>query len=255
MSALVHGLRILRCFTEDAPRLTLTEISRRTGLSKSYAHRLVGILVEEQMLVRLVTGEYALSVSLFELGTLAAGNAEKTAGPVMARLVRQTGETVQYGVPDRTDIIFVYRSDSPFTFETFTRTGGRTAAHCSAGGKVILAHRPDLLEAVLRGGLRPSTPNTITSPEELLRHLEEVRAKGYAIADEELELGVRAVAAPVRDHTGEVVACLSLSGPVTRVPTSRLHHELAPLVIEAAEEISRRLGANRAVDGPRPDRM
>jgi IclR family KDG regulon transcriptional repressor len=230
MSALIHGVHVLQCFSEQRQHLSVSEISRMLGLSK-------------RLLTRMRTGTYRLGVPLFELGSIAVlpFEPERVAGPIMSDLVRQTGETVHLGILDGYDLVYIHKITSPYALNTVTRTGKRIPAHTIAGGKAILAYHPELLAEMTSTGMERLTPHTVTDMQELQRQVEQIRRVGYAIADEEHEMGVRAVAAPVRTESGDVMATVSLAGPVTRMPSQRLH-SLAPLVISAARQISSAMG-------------
>src|SRR5574341_1176739 len=129
------------------------------------------------------------------------------------------------------------------------RLGLRLPAYCTAAGKVQLAHEShDRLVEMFREQARtPRTPNTLAELPRLLAHLREVAKQGYAVDDEELEIGMRCVAAPVRDYSRRVVAGVGLAGPVSRITMQRMENELVPLVVEAAANISRRLGYDVAL--------
>ena len=120
--------------------------------------------------------------------------------------------------------------------------GSRAPAHCTAVGKALLAFQPaEQAKQIIENGLRRFTANTITEPERLLEELASVRAKGFAVDDEESEMGLRCVAAPIRDHTGLVSAAISVSAPVQRMTKKNLQ-TMVPTVVAAADAISRRLG-------------
>ena len=120
--------------------------------------------------------------------------------------------------------------------------GARVPAHCCSEGKVLLAHADaEVVEQLIAGGLPPRTPKTIVRAQQLRSELAAVRSRGYGLDDEELELGLRAAAAPVRDHRGQVIAALSIAGPVQRVSKKTLHR-FAAEAMAAGRAVSSRLG-------------
>jgi DNA-binding IclR family transcriptional regulator len=238
-------MAILGAFT-GSPELRLSELSSLLKLSKSTAYRLLEAMRVHGLIARdTSSGRYRLGLRLFELGTRAVSGLElpRLAQPALEQLVEQTGETAQLGVLDGCDIIFVARAESPQALRMPSAVGRRTLAYCTGVGKVLLAHLPEeALRAYLASvTLDPRTTRTLSSPAALERDLRSVRARGYAVDDEEFCLGLRCVAAPIRDHTGAVVAGMSVAGPSSRVRREQVRG-IAGRVMEAAAEISRRLG-------------
>ena len=140
------------------------------------------------------------------------------------------------GLPDGTgfDVCKAIRMQS--------NLGARVPAHCCSEGKAMLAYRPaEIIERVIAGGLAPCTPKTIVKPQRLREELASVRARGFALDDEELEIGLRSAAAPIRDHRGDVIAAVSVAGPVQRVDRKTLHR-YGEEALATGNTISRRLG-------------
>jgi DNA-binding IclR family transcriptional regulator len=255
MSSLTNGIRILRCFTEARPELTLGEISDMVGLAKSTVHRLLGMLLAEGLLQRTAHG-YRLGIALFTLGgaVLLEDGLQEAARGELVRLSRATNETVHLGVLDRGEVVYVQKVESPYVLRISTRLGGRLPAHCTGTGKAILAFQaPPAIDQVIGAGLARFTEQTIVEPAAFREHLAWVRAHGHAFGDEEVELGVRAVASPIRNRAGRVIAAVSVAGPVTRMPTPRLQG-LVPTVVAAGQRISRWLGWDPSLGGARSGR-
>jgi IclR family transcriptional regulator, KDG regulon repressor len=168
---------------------------------------------------------------------------EKYALPALEELASTTGETAHVCVLHESEIVHIAKVESSFALRIATPVGGRHPAYCTSVGKAILAFLPsEALAAYLsRTELKPLTAKTITSPSLLKAQLRRVIELGYALDDEEVHEGVRGVAAPVRDYSGEVVAAITITGPVSRITKSKLP-ELAGHVIKAAGNISARLG-------------
>jgi IclR family transcriptional regulator, KDG regulon repressor len=160
----------------------------------------------------------------------------------MYQLVQSTGETVQLAVLDHQSVLYIRILESRQAVRMSSIAGSRAPAHCTSVGKVLMAHQPaDVVKQIIDNGLPRFTQNTITSPEALLEELAAVRQKGFAIDDEEIEVGLRCIAAPVRNHTGNVIAAISVAAPVQRMSKKNLQTTV-PTVTAAAESISRRLG-------------
>ena len=138
--------------------------------------------------------------------------------------------------------MYLYKFESRQAIRMKSVLGARVPAHCSADGKAMLAYQSsEMIQSITADGLAPLTPKTITDVAQLMTDLAQVRARGYSLDDEEHEIGLRAIAAPIRDHTGEVVAAISIAGPIQRM-TKKVVLSLAPKVVTAAEAISARLG-------------
>jgi DNA-binding IclR family transcriptional regulator len=149
---------------------------------------------------------------------------------------------VQLGIVDQLSVLYVYEMESRHAIRMAAAVGGRAPLHCTAVGKVLLAFQPaDYVKQVLERGLTANTSRTLTRREAVLEMLEEVRQREYAIDDEESETGLRAIAAPVRNHTGAVIAALGVAAPVQRM-SKKTMHTCVPSVIDTASAVSARLG-------------
>jgi IclR family transcriptional regulator, KDG regulon repressor len=250
--AVLHAVRLLEAFAAGPAEYGISELSRQVGLSKSTVHRLVATLVEVGWLERNPTlDKYRLGLKLFELGSAVAARLEvrECALPLMHDLVQRVGETVHLAILDGDHVVYVAKVESQQAIRLFTQVGGNGPAHCTGVGKVLLAHAPAaVVEQVIAAGLPQFTPHTITEPAALRAHLAEAQRRGYALNLEESELGLVSVAAPVRDHSGAVVAGLSVAGPSQRLPAGKLPGLIARTV-ETAEEISRRMGYRNGTAG------
>jgi DNA-binding IclR family transcriptional regulator len=223
----------------------VTEIADAIGVHKSTASRLLASL-EAGRLVEQTThrGSFRLGFGLMRLAAPVSGRMDVTREglPVLEALAAEVGETVNLAVLRGTDVVNLEQVRGPATITTVNWVGQPTPLHATSSGKVLLAaFAPDDLAAFLARPLPRFTPQTITEAPELERELVRVREQGYATTTEELELGLDAVAAPVRDAGGRVVAAISVSGPVYRLDAARMA-EVAPAVGAAAADLSRRLG-------------
>lgn len=224
----------------------VTEIAAEIDVHKSTAFRLLGAL-ESRGLVEQAEdrGKYRLGFGLVRLAGSVSTRMDVTqqSRPVCHRLAEEIGETVNIAVLRSHYAVNLDQVRGPAAVTTYNWVGQLTPLHATSSGKVLLAYvdrqrRADLLRAA---GLQRYTPNTVTSVEALERELAQVRERGYAMSLEELEEGLNALAAPVRSFRGEVVAAVSASGPAYRFSEERMR-EVAPILVEGAAEISRRLG-------------
>ena len=223
----------------------VTEIAAAIGVHKSTASRLLASL-EAGRLVEQTThrGSFRLGSGLMRLAAPVAGRMDVTREglPVLQALAAEVGETVNLAVLRGTDVVNLEQVRGPATITTVNWVGQPTPLHATSGGKVLLAAlAPEELAAFLARPLPRFTPQTITEAPALERELARVREQGYATTTEELEQGLDAVAAPVREASGRVVAAISVSGPVYRFDAARMA-EVAPAVVAAAADLSRRLG-------------
>ncbi|MGU3500647.1 IclR family transcriptional regulator [Mycobacterium sp. C31M] len=223
----------------------VTEIAAELGVHKSTVSRLVAVLESRGFVEQLSDrGKYRLGFTIVRLAgsTSAQLDLAKESQPICDRLAAQTGETTNVAVLDADRIINVVETLGPGEITLRTWVGQSCPAHATSSGKTLLAGlNPDELTTLLDGELEAFTPNTIGDTGRLRQDLDEVRATGWASVTEELEVGLNAVAAPVRDSSGRVVAALSVSGPAYRLDPSRFG-DVARLTVTAADEISRRLG-------------
>ncbi|MER3468453.1 MAG: IclR family transcriptional regulator [Thermoflexus sp.] len=238
------GLLELICRAEDG--FSLTELSQRAGLPKSTVHRLLATLSAHRLVAQdPQTNRYLPGIKIFELAQAVLQKLElrKQALPELQELCQRTNETVHLAILDDGDVIYIDKQESQQTIRMFSAIGKRGPAHCTGVGKVLLAALPDheLEEIIRRKGLPRFTDKTITDPELLRAHLAQVRQQGYAIDDTEHEPEIRCVACPIRDHTGRVIAAVSLTIPAFRATREQIE-AMAPLVREYADRISRKMG-------------
>ena len=247
LSTVRNAARLLKVFRSREADLGVSELARRLGLGKSTVHRMLTTLVAEGLIEQNPrTGGYRLGIVMFELGEAVRVHMDLHAavGPVLGELRAQTGESSQVGVLDGHEVVYVDRLESAHSLRLFTETGRRVPVHCTSSGKVLLAYLPEARrQALLRAAapLTALTPHTITDQSQLAAELDRVRRRGWAEAVNEREIGVASIAAPLRDVSGEVVAAISIGVPLARCSVMALRR-LAPVIMEAAEAASRRLG-------------
>jgi IclR family transcriptional regulator, KDG regulon repressor len=245
LSSVANAIRLTKAFSENEYEMGISALASRLGLAKSTVHRLATTLVEYDILEQnRETGKYRLGLALFELGTLVRRKMD-AAGASQAeihQLAEATGETVQLAILDHLSVLYIRIRESRQAVRMSSSLGSRAPAHCTSVGKALLAFQPlDLVQQVVDQGLKRFTPNTITDSDMLLAELASIRTRGYAIDDEEIEVGLRCVAAPIRDHTGQVVAAISVAAPVQRMTKKQVQSTI-PTVVSVADAISRRMG-------------
>jgi DNA-binding IclR family transcriptional regulator len=245
LKSLQKAIRILECFSLRESRLPLTDIAQRVGLPLSTAHRILAALRVAGLVEQEGEREsYRLGLKLLELGSMVLANMEvhREALPFIEELAKDTGETVHLGVFDGTQVVSIEKMDSPHGLASNITIGKGAPAYCTGVGKALLAFEPEaILDRIFRAGLAAYTRQTITDPGKLRAELAHVRGVGFAVDNGEHQRDVRCVAAPIRNHTGNVIASLSVSGPATRIPKERIP-ALAGRVREAARKLSARLG-------------
>jgi len=238
-------LDVLGAFQPECPELTLSEISRRSGLPLSTTHRLVRELTAWGGLERGPDGAYHIGLHLWEIAALAPRGLglREIALPYMEDLYEATHENVQLAVRDGLDVVYVERLAGRDAVRVLTRVGGRFALHATGVGLVLLAHAPaDVQEQVLTGPLERWTTKTVTDPRELRRVLADVRQRGYAVSDRQVTMDALSVGAAIRAAGDRVVAALSLVVHADGAQPAAL----APAVRAAARGISRALGSPAA---------
>ncbi|HTT72283.1 MAG TPA: IclR family transcriptional regulator C-terminal domain-containing protein [Anaeromyxobacteraceae bacterium] len=241
--SLVHGLEVLEQFGGSPRGLTLTEISRALGRGKATTFRYLATLTELGYLdLEPESRRYRPAVRALRLGGayLAALSLPELAAPHLERLARELGESANLAVLDEGEVVYVARVGARRILSTNLQVGSRLPAHCTALGKVLLAHLPPAEQArrLARLPLAPFTPRTLTSLPRLREALAAVRARGYALNDQELDLGLRSCAAPVLDRRGAVVAAVNVSASSARVSRHGLETRYVPAVRRTARELS-----------------
>lgn len=239
------AISILKAFTITEPELGVNELSRRVGLHKSTVSRLLYTLEQGGLIERSPeTGKCHLGVGLIGLAGLVLSHSDvRRAARVHLRwLAEVTDETINLAVLDGQEAMNVEHLAGSRLVKNIGWVGRHSSLHCTSTGKVLLANMPEnLIERHIAKPLQPHTRFTITDPAQLRETLAKVRQEGYAVGQEELEEGLNAVAAPVWDDQGRVVAAVSVSGPSYRVSPEKLP-ELAELVKEGGRRISAQLG-------------
>jgi len=234
-------LRILEALDRSPAGLQLREIANQTGINKSTAYRFLAHLENEDYLFRDNGGAYIVGPKLARLGSGISYQAtlRKVSRPVLTLIWQSTRETVNLGVLEGHDVLYLDVMESPHSFRMASQPGMRRPLNCTALGKAILAFLP--MEQ--RDEILPSliyerfTQHTISNTARLLKDLGRTAERGYSIDNQETNLGAICVAAPILDESGKVTAAISISGPITRIGRERLR-ALAVAVRKGARQIS-----------------
>jgi IclR family acetate operon transcriptional repressor len=247
VQAIDRAVLLLRCFSQAEPRLSLSALARRTGLSTSTTFRILTSLQENGVLHQVPGRMYQLGPLFLQLASIAMSEIDLpgAARPIMTELRDQTNETVGLHVllPNLTRLVLDQVESRQPLRRTYTELGQPIALHLGAPGKVLLSSLPEAdRESVLARPMNKATPATITDLTELRANLSTIVEVGYAVSLGERVAGVRTVAAPIRNQFDRVTACLSVSGPESRMSTERLA-EFGKLAVSAGLRISRLLGA------------
>ncbi len=239
-------LDILEALVELGSEVGLVEISQAVSLPLATVHRLLGTLIQRGYVKQnRQNRKYALGFRALQMGSdmRQRFSLRLEARPFLQRLMQRSGESANLAVLDDGEAVYIDQAQSSRILRMFTQIGNRLPAHTTGAGKVMLAFSPpEVVEGILRrGGLPARTTHTITDLDAFRRELERIRHQGYSIDDEEQEEGVRCIAVPVRDESGQVIASLSISGPVTRLDDRRVQ-SVIPEVIDCGSKLSSRLG-------------
>jgi len=241
---------ILEILGRHPSGLSLGELSKKVELPKGTTHRLLTSMAYFDFIRQdQASKHYQLGFKLVQLGNqlLSHIDIRKEARPYLIDLGDDVQETVHLVVLDQNKALYIDKVDFHSKrggLQMVSRLGSRIPLYCTAVGKILLAYMQELDAEIFIENLtfERRTNNTITDPSEMKQHLNLIREKDYAVDDEENEVGVRCIAAPIRNEIGNVVAAMSVSGPTTRITNERINDSLKSQVAETAMKISRKLG-------------
>jgi IclR family KDG regulon transcriptional repressor len=231
---------------QSSGEAALPELSAAMKLHKTTTHRIAHVLESRGLLRRgLDSNRYRLGLHLYDLGCQALDhvNIRDEARPVMTRVAYEVGETVHLALLDRAEVLYIERVEPQRSLTMGSKLGARNPVYCTALGKAILSCAPEMEIDRILAGLRMEarTRNTITNVLAFKRELERVHDRGYAIDDEEIEEGIRCIAAPVLNASDLALAAISVSGPSSRITPDR-YQLIGKTMMKAAQELSVRLG-------------
>lgn len=246
MSTIGKALDVLEIFLDHDDELSLSELADLCDLNITTTHRIVLTLVKRGYLnQKQKRQKYSLSTKFLQYSNVLGRRMKirDIASPISDALNKMVGESVNIAILDRNEAVYIDHIESNKSLRIFTQIGNRVPLYCTGVGKVFLAYMGDeeLEKALNSNGLLPHTPKTVTDIKRLKRELEKVKQEGIAIDDEEMEIGVKCIASPVKNSTGGVIAALSVSGPSARLSNKRIN-DIEPLVKSCSLEISRAMG-------------
>jgi len=241
MTSLARGLAVVQAFSDSRKPQTIANISQKTGIPRAAVRRCLHTL-RELGYVDAELNNFSLRPKILTLGYsyLSSTPLTVSAQPCLNNISRTLNESSSLAVMDDDEVLYVARAATSRVMSVALNTGSRLPAYCTSLGRVMLAHMPpaELDQYLARTKLRPMTENTVTSVKRLRAILADVRQAGYAINDEELELGLRSIAVPVRGASGTVLAALNVGAQAARVSIDQLEHEFLPVLLRGAQELS-----------------
>jgi IclR family pca regulon transcriptional regulator len=248
VQSLERGLAVIRAFDADHPTMTLSEVARATGLTRAAARRFLHTLVGLKYM-RSDGRLFSLRPRILELGYayLSSLSLPEVAMPHLEHLVEEVHESSSVSVLDGDEVVYVARVPTKRIMTVGINVGTRFPAHVTSMGRVLLAaHTDDWLQGYLASvRLQPFTDRTITDRDDLLAELRRIREQGWTMVDQELEAGLRSLAAPIHGTSGEVVAAVNVSAHATRGPNETLREELLAPLLECARRIEEDLRAGQ----------
>lgn len=246
VSSLARGLEVLRAFNRTRRRMTLSQVAAQTNNTRAGARRILLTLVHEGYAVS--DGKlFDLTPQVLELGysVLSAKGAWDIARPFINHLAEDLRETCSAAVLDKFDVVYVATAQYHRVITVGSAVGARQPAHATATGRVLLAAQPaELLPGILQNiPLTPITSHTVTDRQKFRAILDEVRAQGWALVDQELEVGLTSIAVPLRNSSGELVGSINVGVPSTRISVTEMKEYILPRLLETAATISTALKA------------
>lgn len=247
VQSLERGLSVIRALSAPEPQ-TLSDVARATGLTRAASRRFL-LTLQQLGYVHLSGTRFALTPQVLELGYayLSSLTLPEVAQPHLERLVEEIHESSSVSVLDGTDVVYVARVPTRRIMRVAISVGTRFPAYATSMGRVLLAglSEPDLSEVIAASDLQPLTPETLADERSLRTELDKVRSQGWALVDQELEAGLRSIAAPIHDADGNTIAAINISAQAARTDVSDVHSSFLPPLLSTAHAIERDLTAAR----------
>ncbi|MBB5392324.1 MULTISPECIES: IclR family transcriptional regulator C-terminal domain-containing protein [unclassified Herbaspirillum] len=241
MTSLARGLAVIRAFSDSRRSLTIAQISQKTGIPRAAVRRCLHTL-KQLGYADSEVNNFSLRPKILTLGYSYLSSTPLTisAQPYLNNISRTLGESCSLAVLDDNEVLYVARSAASRVMSVALNTGSRLPAYCTSLGRVMLSHLPDdQLKAYFeKVKLRALTDKTVVSQKRLREILARVREAGYAVIDEELEVGLRSIAVPVRGASGNVLAALNVGAQAARVSQRQMEEEILPVLLRGAQELS-----------------
>ncbi|MCW8885881.1 MAG: helix-turn-helix domain-containing protein [Cellvibrionaceae bacterium] len=240
LSTFARGLEVIKSFDTESPSMTLTDLAKKNGLSRASARRFL-LTLQKLGYVSNEDKHFRLTAKILDLGYsyLSSLNFTETITPIMERVAHQLGESCSATVLDGQDVVYIARIPRRGLIPINLQIGARLPAYATSPGRVLLSALPgDQLERTLvETNFQKLTPNTMTL-EELRVEIEKVQQQGYAIVDQELELGMRAVAVPIYDRRHQVRFAMNVSSHVSSFTLDQIKEEFVPAMLQASSDMS-----------------
>lgn len=256
--AVLRALALLKTFSDEQPELNLVELAQAVDLNKTTAYRLLTALESEGLVTRTPEADaYRLGAEAIALGgrAIRANSLHKVGRPELEALARQTKETATMEILSGEQSLTLDEISGSYVVGVSRYIGTRWPLHATATGKVLLAHLPPAqLDGVLAVPLTGYTPHTITDAASLRQALTHIREQGYAVGNEELEIGFVSVGAPIRNHDGVVVAAIGTGGSSARL-SREIVDELVDQVMISAQRVSEQLGYRESSESKGSERQ
>lgn len=241
MTSLARGLAVLTAFSDQRRSLTMAQISHKTGIPRASVRRCLHTLIQLGY-AEADGNHFALKPKVLTLGYsyLSSTPLTVSAHPYLNQVSRTLNESCSLAVLQDDEVLYVGRSATSRIMSVSLTTGSRLPAYCTSLGRVLLAHlEPDQLDDYFgRVPLKAMTERTVVSEQRLREILVEVREQGYALIEEELEMGLRSIAVPVRGASGSVIAALNVGAHAARVSSRKMREEFLPVLLRGAQELS-----------------
>lgn len=240
VQTLARGLEVISAFSRDDAEMTLTDVAKKVGLTRAASRRFL-LTLTELGYMQTDGKRFRLTPKVLGLGQayLSSSNLWEVAEPILENVSRQLKESSSLSVLDGTDVVYVGRVPTERIMSISLGVGARLPAHCTSMGRVLLAQLDhEALDAYLRvADLEPYTEHTETSPTRIRGIIKDVRDKGYAVVNQELEIGLRSCAVPVRKKSGRVIAAMNVGVHAQRVTMGQLVGEFLPVLRQAADDV------------------
>ena len=244
VSSMTNALRLLNLFTMDEPEWTLSDLAEALNVGVSTAYRLTNTLIHEGFIVRdSATKSFRLGSSILQMGhyVITSYDICEISPPILEKLVQDTGETVHLSILEGDNTIYLQVFECSNYVNVMTHVGKKNPIHCTSTGQIILAYQPEsMIETVITNGLRPYSSNTITDPKKFKERLTLIQKQGVTFNKDEMNVGVSAIAAPIKSPSGKVEFSVSIAGPNSRINSINFL-TLSKLVKKAADELSQKL--------------
>lgn len=246
IKSIVKATNIINLLAKNNTPLSLAYISAEMEMSKSTVHGIISTLVNTGFLVQAPdSGKYQLGTRLFEIGMRVSErwSEKRIAYPFITRIVAETKETVHMAILDNNEVLYIAKQESTDSVKTVSDIGIKLPSYCSGVGKVLLSglSKRHIQQIADKTGLKKYTEFTITDFQRLWVEMEKIRRQGFAIDNQEYQLGLRCIAVPIRNSSGNVTAALSISGPISRM-NGKVFERNKMTLMKISHEISHKMG-------------